>query len=74
MFAGSLGSLLPLAIGIAISPIPIIACILMLFSARARANGPAFLIGWVAGIALVTLLVFRLSEPPGRPTRPAARR
>ena len=30
MFAGSLGSLLPLAIGIAISPIPIIACILML--------------------------------------------
>ena len=35
MFAGSLGSLLPLAIGIAISPIPIIACILMLFSAKA---------------------------------------
>ena len=65
MFAGSLGSLLPLAIGIAISPIPIIACILMLFSARARANGPAFLIGWVAGITLVTLLVFRLSDATG---------
>ena len=65
MFAGSLGSLLPLAIGIAISPIPIIACILMLFSARARVNGPAFLIGWVAGITLVTLLVFRLSDATG---------
>jgi Sap, sulfolipid-1-addressing protein len=65
MFAGSLGSLLPLAIGIAISPIPIIACILMLFSVRARVNGPAFLIGWVAGITLVTLLVFRLSDATG---------
>jgi hypothetical protein len=65
MFAGSLGSLLPLAIGIAISPIPIIACILMLFSVKARVNGPAFLIGWVAGITLVTLLVFRLSDATG---------
>ena len=65
MFAGSLGSLLPLAIGIAISPVPIIACILMLFSAKARVNGPAFLIGWVAGITLVTLIVFRLSDATG---------
>ena len=65
MFAGSLGSLLPLAIGIAISPIPIIACILMLFSVKARVNGPAFLVGWVAGITLVTLLVFRLSDATG---------
>ena len=65
MFAGSLGSLLPLAIAIAISPIPIIACILMLFSARARLNGPAFLIGWVAGVTLVTLIVFRLSDATG---------
>ncbi len=65
MFAGSLGSLLPLAIGIAISPVPIIACILMLFSAKARVNGPAFLVGWAAGITLVTLLVFRLSDVAG---------
>jgi hypothetical protein len=65
MFAGSLGSLLPLAIGIAISPVPIIACILMLFSAKARINGPAFLVGWVAGITLVTLIVFRLSDATG---------
>jgi len=65
MFAGSLGSLLPLAIGIAISPVPIIACILMLFSAKARLNGPAFLVGWVAGITLVTLIVFRLSDATG---------
>lgn len=61
MFGGSLGDLLPLAIGIAISPIPIIACILMLFSPRARVNGPAFLVGWLAGVTVVTTLVYLLS-------------
>jgi hypothetical protein len=65
MFGGSLGDLLPLAIGIAISPIPIIACILMLFSARARVNGPAFLIGWVVGVTLVTTAVVILSGASG---------
>ena len=40
-----IGDILPLAIGVAISPVPIIAVILMLFSARARTNGPAFLRG-----------------------------
>jgi Sap, sulfolipid-1-addressing protein len=65
MFGGALGDLLPLAIGIAISPIPIIACILMLFSVKARANGPAFLAGWVIGITLVTLIVFRVSDSTG---------
>ena len=46
------GEILVFAVGIAISPIPIIAVILMLFSARARINGPAFLLGWVAGITV----------------------
>jgi hypothetical protein len=61
MFGGALGDLLPLAIGIAISPIPIIACILMLFSPRAKANGPAFLVGWIAGVTVATTLVYLLS-------------
>jgi len=65
MFGGSLGDLLPLAIGIAISPIPIIACILMLFSARAQVNGPAFLLGWVVGVAVVTTAVVILSDTSG---------
>ena len=65
MFGGALGDLLPLAIGIAISPIPIIACILMLFSAKARVNGPAFLLGWVVGVAVVTTLVVFLSDATG---------
>jgi threonine/homoserine/homoserine lactone efflux protein len=51
------GEILAFAVGIAISPIPIIAVILMLFSARARINGPAFLLGWVAGITAVMVIV-----------------
>jgi len=38
----TIGDILPLAVGVAISPIPIIAVILMLFSGRARANSFAF--------------------------------
>lgn len=49
----AIGEFLPLAVGVAISPIPIIAVILMLFSDRARANSLAFLIGWVVGISVV---------------------
>jgi threonine/homoserine/homoserine lactone efflux protein len=48
-----LGEILPLALGIAISPIPIIAIILMLITPKARSNGLAFLIGWMAGLAVV---------------------
>lgn len=47
----AIGDFLPAAVGIAISPIPIIAVVLMLVSARGRANGPAFLVGWVVGVA-----------------------
>ena len=48
-----LGDILPAAIGVAISPIPIIAVILMLFTAKARSNGPAFAIGWVIALFAV---------------------
>lgn len=45
--------ILPLALGIAISPIPIIAVIIMLFSARAKSNSIAFAATWSLTIALV---------------------
>ena len=47
------GDILPAAIGVAISPIPIIAVILMLFTPRARSNGPAFAVGWVIALFAV---------------------
>jgi threonine/homoserine/homoserine lactone efflux protein len=49
-----IGGLLPLAVGVAISPIPIIAAILMLLSAKAGGAGAGFLVGWAAGIAVAT--------------------
>lgn len=44
-----IGDLLPLALGIAISPVPIIAAILMLFSAQAGRTGSSFMVGWILG-------------------------
>ncbi len=57
-----IGEVLTFAIAVAISPIPIIAVILMLFSARARVNGPAFLAGWVVALAAVSTVVYVVSH------------
>jgi threonine/homoserine/homoserine lactone efflux protein len=57
-----ISEVLPFAIGIAISPIPIIAVILILFSERARVNGPAFLLGWVVGIAIACTVVYFVAD------------
>ena len=54
---GAIGGSLPLAIGVALSPIPIIAVVLMLTTPSARVNGPAFVIGWLAGLAVVGAIV-----------------
>ena len=48
-----IGDLLPAAIGIALSPVPIAAVILMLFSAKARVNGLAFVAGWISGLVVI---------------------
>lgn len=45
-----IGELLPLAVGVAISPVPIIAVIIMLFAPRAGGTSAGFLVGWVLGI------------------------
>jgi hypothetical protein len=57
-----ISEVLPFAIGIAISPLPIIAIILILFSDRARVNGPVFLLGWVAGLAVVSTVVYVVAD------------
>lgn len=53
------GDILPLALGIAISPIPIIAAILMLLSPKARGTSVGFMLGWVLGI-VIAVIVFTL--------------
>lgn len=54
-----IGDILPLALGVAISPVPIIAAILMLLAPKARGTSVGFLTGWVLGIA-VAVTVFTL--------------
>jgi uncharacterized membrane protein len=56
-----IGEILPLAIGVAVSPIPIIAAILMLFSKRAGSTSTGFLIGWVLGIVVATAIFTALA-------------
>jgi threonine/homoserine/homoserine lactone efflux protein len=57
MLSQAIGGLLPFAAAVALSPIPIVAIVLVLDSARARVNGPAFALGWVLGLAVVSTLV-----------------
>ncbi|PRA83071.1 GAP family protein [Microbacterium sp. MYb66] len=69
-----IGDVLPLALGVAISPIPIIAAILMLLSPKARVTSVGFLLGWVIGIVaavtVFTLLSSILPEQDPDASRP----
>lgn len=70
----AIGAVLPLAVGVALSPVPIIAVVLMLATPRGRVNGPAFLAGWVVGLAVagtVVLLISAGAGASGGPSEPA---
>jgi len=56
-----IGELLPFAIGIAISPLPIIVVILTLLSPRARTSSVGFLLGWIVGILAVIVVLTAVS-------------
>lgn len=60
------GDILPLALGVAISPMPVIATILTLMSRRARSTSTAFALGWMLCIAVLTVLLSVLGSllPP----------
>jgi threonine/homoserine/homoserine lactone efflux protein len=59
----AIGDVLPFAVGVALSPVPIIAVILMLVTPRARVNGPAFVVGWLAGLAIVGVVMLAIASP-----------
>ena len=63
-----IAEVLPFAVGVAISPVPIIAVILMLFSSRARVNGPMFLIGWAVALAVVSGVAFLAGDAASEST------
>jgi Sap, sulfolipid-1-addressing protein len=58
----AIGQILAFAVGVGLSPIPIIGVVLMLATPRARSNGPAFLIGWIVGLAAVGTVVLLVSS------------
>ena len=61
----AIGGSLALAVGVALSPVPIIAVVLMLTTRRARVNGPLFVLGWLAGLAVVGAIVLSVAGPAG---------
>jgi threonine/homoserine/homoserine lactone efflux protein len=61
----AIGGSLPLAVGIALSPMPIVAVVLMLTSRRAKVNGPLFVLGWLIGLGIVGVIVLVLSGASG---------
>jgi threonine/homoserine/homoserine lactone efflux protein len=62
MLTSAIGDLLPSAIGVALSPAPIIAVILMLGTPKARSNGPAFALGWIVGLVAVSVVVLTVAS------------
>lgn len=59
------GQMLPSAVGVAISPLPIVAVVLMLATPRGRVNGPAFILGWWVGLAVVGVIVLAAGSGAG---------
>ena len=58
----AIGQVLSFGVGVALSPVPIIAVVLMLGTPRARSNGPAFIAGWMLGLAVVGTIVLVASS------------
>ena len=62
----AIGQMLPFAVGIAISPIPIVAIVLMLGTKNAKSDSLSFLAGWIISMAVagaILLAVVGSSDP-----------
>ena len=70
----AIGQVLSFAVGVALSPIPIIGVVLMLGTPRARSNGPAFILGWLIGLTVVGTIVLLVASGAGAERVGRARR
>src|SRR5215207_5138389 len=61
--AAAIGDVLGLAAGVAVSPLPIVAIILLLATPRGRANGTLFAVGWLLGLSVLGAVVLLLAGP-----------
>ncbi|MDD1721252.1 MAG: GAP family protein [Euryarchaeota archaeon] len=57
-----IGDILPLAAGVALSPLAILAVILMLTSKRAKSTSFSFMLGWVLGLIAVGGVALTLAD------------
>ena len=57
----ALGTVLPLAVAVAIFPVPIITVVLLVGTDGGQAKGVAFVSGWVAGLAAVGVFVLLIA-------------
>lgn len=57
MLGQAIGDLLPSAVAVALSPIPVVAVVLVLGTPKARTAGPTFATGWVVGLAALSTVV-----------------
>lgn len=63
----AIGQLLSSAMGIALSPLPLMAVILLLATPRGRVNGIAFTAGWTGALAAVVTVVVLAAVASGVP-------
>jgi len=61
MISQTIGELLPAATGIALSPFPIVAIILLLSTTKWLASGVAFTIGWLIGLTAISFVALGLA-------------
>jgi hypothetical protein len=61
----AIGQILALAVGAAISPVPIIASVLLLLTPRAAATGTAYVVGWLLGLIALGAIVLLIAHPAG---------
>jgi hypothetical protein len=64
----AVGDVLGLAAGVAVSPLPIVAIILILATPRGRLNGPLFALGWLLGLALLGAIMLAVGGTGGAST------
>jgi hypothetical protein len=62
----AVGDLVPYALGLADSPIAVIAIILMLLSKRGAANSTSFVVGWMVGVVGASAALLALSGVLGK--------
>jgi threonine/homoserine/homoserine lactone efflux protein len=61
----AIGQILSLGLAVSLSPVPIVAVVLMLATPRGRIDGPAFLLGWLLGLAVVGTIVLLIARAVG---------